>query len=158
MIQRENHPYFERYYMGQAFGLTVYLHRFVGVDPDEGCHNHPWNALAICLVGGYREARMTTLCPIVGWQQKYRIIRPGSFNRLRMSDFHQIVEMKPDTWTLFIHGTKRAGWGFLRKRHCDYGLKTHGLRTEFHQPYTLTSMRWWVRAPLGKDSKREPLV
>lgn len=159
LIKREEQPYLERYYMGQAFGLTFYLHRFVGVDPDEGAHNHPWHAMAICLAGGYREARVTTLCPIDGWQQIYRIIRPGSFNRIRVSDFHQIVEMKPNTWTLFIHGQKRAGWGFLRKFRCTYGIPTHRLRTEFHQPYPLTNgSKWWLEAPLGKHSEREPMT
>lgn len=161
LIKRENHPYLERYYLGGLFGLTFYLHRFVGSDPDEGAHNHPWNALAICLAGGYREARVTTLCPIDGWQQTYRIIKPGSFNLIRVRDFHQIVELKPETWTLFIHGRYRAGWGFLRTIACDYGLQTHQFRTEFHQPYPLTSgdkTPWWTRVPLGKDSDREPMA
>lgn len=160
LIKRDDHPYLERYFMGRVLGITVYLHRFVGTDPDEGAHNHPWNALAICLAGGYKEARVTTLCPIDGWQQRYRFIRPCSFNRIRVSDFHQIVEMKPDTWTLFIHGRYRAGWGFLRKVVCSYGLDTHGLRTEFHQPYPLTSgssTPWWMRSPKGSDVGREPL-
>ena len=35
--------YLERYYVGQAFGATFYLHRFVGSDPDRSMHDHPWN-------------------------------------------------------------------------------------------------------------------
>jgi hypothetical protein len=149
----------ERYFVAKHFGVTVYLHRFVGVDPDEGCHNHPWNAAAVCLVGGYTEARMTTLCPIVGWREKYRTIRPGSINVIRKNDFHQIVKMQPDTWTLFVHGRNQAGWGFLRRLFCDYNLKTHGHRVEFHQPYQLSNKEspWWLNAPTGKHSDREPL-
>lgn len=156
LIKREDHPYLERYFLGQFMGLTFYLHRFVDVDPDEGVHNHPWNATAVCLAGGYTEARMTTLCPIDGWQEKYRQIRMGSVNRIRVSDFHQIVQMEPETWTLFVHGRLKAGWGFLRRQKCDYGLDSHSFRTEFHQPYRLTNgSQWWLKAPKGRDSERE---
>jgi hypothetical protein len=160
LIQREGHPYLERYYIGQAFGLTCYLHRFVGTDPDEGSHNHPWNALAVCLSGGYTESRMVTLCPITGWRSKYRTIFPGFFNWIRASDFHQIVTLKRETWTLFIHGKHKAGWGFLRKKPCDYGCSTHSMRVEFHQPFELqrASTPWWTRSPLGKDSEREEMA
>lgn len=159
LIKREGHPYLERYYLGQFLGLTVYLHRFVGVDPDEGVHNHPWNAVAWCLAGGYTEARMITLCPVSGWQERYRQIRPGSINRIRVQDFHQIVQMEPETWTLFIHGRLRAGWGFLRRIRCDHNQPTHDYRTEFHQPYQLTNgSKWWLEAPNGQHSEREPMA
>lgn len=155
LIQRENQPYLERYFVGQLFGHTFYLHRFVGTDPDEGCHNHPWNALAICLAGGYTEARMTGLCVVNGWQEEYRNISPGSFNRIRANDFHQIISIKPETWTLFIHGKAQLGWGFLRRVPCAYGLESHRLRTEFHQPYKLTNgSQWWKAAPKGSESCR----
>ena len=47
----------KRYYVGQLFGVTVYLHRFVGCDGDPELHDHPWNALSIVLSGSYIELR-----------------------------------------------------------------------------------------------------
>lgn len=158
LIKREDHPYLERYFVASALGRTIYLHRFVGTDPDEGVHNHPWNALAICLSGGYTEARLTGFCPMTGWVEKLRRIRPGSFNRIRANDFHQIVSMKPGTWTLFLHGPMKHGWGFLRRERCDYGLPTHSFRTVFHQPFELTNgSKWWKRAQTGRLAHRELL-
>jgi hypothetical protein len=157
LISRDGTPYLERYFVCQVFGLTIYLHRFVSGDGDEEVHNHPWNSIAICLAGGYMEERMTGLCMQQGWRRIYRKIIPGRINRIRANDFHRILATKPETWTLFVHGKTRIGWGFLRTTACYYGLPSHNLRVEFHQPYPLTNgSQWWHDAPLGKHATREP--
>ena len=157
IITRDGSPYLERYFLFQWFGLTAYLHRFVGADGDEEVHNHPWNSLAICLAGGYMEERVTGMCILQGWAYRLRAIRPGSFNRIRANDFHRIAATDPETWTLFIHGKTRLGWGFL---HLDKNpLITNGAEVRFYQPYPLTNgSKWWLTAPLGRESSsRTPL-
>ena len=42
LIDIEGRPYLERYYLGSLFGVTAYLHRFVGYDSDREVHDHPW--------------------------------------------------------------------------------------------------------------------
>jgi hypothetical protein len=81
------------------------LHRSDG--PSHGLHSHPWPwAVSVILRGGYVEIREG------GW----RYYRPGDVNVLRGDDFHRI-ELADDnepTWTLFIVGPRRGGWGFKK--------------------------------------------
>lgn len=156
LITRDGTPYLERYFLCQVFGLTFYLHRFVDSDGDDEVHNHPWDSIALCLAGGYREERATGLCITQGWQSRYRSIFPGRVNRIRANDFHRILHTKPETWTLFIHGQLQLGWGFLR--HDRDGRYRNGAQVVFHQPYPLTNgSKWWLAAPIGRRSGRAPL-
>ena len=144
-------PYLERYYVGQAFGRTFYLHRFVASDPARGLHDHPWSrAFSIVLSGSYWEETRTGRRHIK-W-----------FNALTGDTFHRVI--LPDgygtpgsVWTLFFHGPYVKKWGFLKPvdiSHADGVL--------MFLPYTYTDRassginRWWETAPKGKDSGRLP--
>ena len=60
VISDNGHPYLERYYVCTLLGVRIYLHRFVGSDPDRGVHDHPWAwARSIVLAGWYLEERRT---------------------------------------------------------------------------------------------------
>jgi len=154
LISRDGTPYLERYYIGQLLGCTIYLHRFVSGDGDQEVHDHPFRAIALCLAGGYREER-ALLDPVQGWRRHYRLIFPGRINTIGLRTFHKICSTQRDTWTLFIHGPRRKGWGFLRNlgidEHCSHG---HVL-VEYHQPFPLTTTEWWRDAPTGRDVGRE---
>lgn len=155
LITRDGTPYLERYFLCRIFGLTAYLHRFVGSDGDKEVHNHPWNSMALCLAGGYEEERLTGLCIHQHWQHRLRRIFPGKLNRIRANDFHRIAKTKPETWTLFVHGRCRLGWGFLRPQMTNVG--PNHTEVVFHQPFELVSgSPWWTEAPLGRDSGRTP--
>lgn len=127
IISDGTRPYLERHYIGTVFGLRVYLHRFVGDDPDRGLHDHPWSwACSFVLAGWYNELRRTHLMPRpVRW-----------FNWLRADTFHRVLLPRtlreldvsnPRTtrawnlrvhpcWTLFIHPAKSCKpWGFWRE-------------------------------------------
>lgn len=156
LISRDGTPYLERYFVCRVLGLTVYLHRFVGCDGDNEVHNHPWNSIAVCLVGGYLEERVTGICILQGWRNVNRRIFPGRVNRIRANDFHRIKSTKPETWTLFIHGRTRLGWGFLHRNLAARSTKDS--MVIFHQPFPLTSgAAWWLDAPTGNNSGRETL-
>lgn len=153
LISRDGAPYLERYFVCQVFGLTVYLHRFVDADGDEEVHNHPWNAMALCLAGGYVEERMRALCIWEGWVSRFRVIFPGRPNFIGANDFHRIQGTKPETWTLFVHGRVRIGWGFLKITDID-----DGRFVMFHQPFPLISgQKWWLEASKGRAVGRQPL-
>jgi len=131
-------PYLERFYVGGVFGWCIYLHRFVASDPDRGVHDHPWRrAVSLVLTGGYREVRLrdrerhTTVI---------RRVRPLSVNLIRGEDFHRVLLDVPEAWTLFLHGPRVKGWGFLRGgNYVPYARDATDFRHE----------DWWEKTPRG---------
>jgi len=155
-------PYLERYYLLGLFGWHAYLHRFVDSDPDRGLHDHPWGrAFSLVLSGGYDEIRFAdapgggsvgsvAAVSIDAAGQpaiRTRHIRPGRLNLLRGSDYHRVVlrEGRP-AWTLFAHGPRVKGWGFLRQGQYRPMARDAG---DFRH------RDWWKRAPVGYVVRRE---
>ncbi|MCP1675492.1 hypothetical protein J2T57_002642 [Natronocella acetinitrilica] len=166
LISRDGSPYLERYFVRQLGERRIYLHRFVSGDGDVEVHDHPWNAVSICLVGGYLEERVRCLSPEGGWISHHRQIFPGRPNRIRAGDFHRIRHTERDTWTLIITGPlvrrrcgRPKGWGFLRAQFAETSsLETHYPTVTYYQPFQMTHDReWWLDAPLGRDAGRAPL-
>lgn len=146
IISDGDHPYLERYYVGQLFGWTFYLHRFVASDPARGLHDHPWDrAYSIVLAGSYYEQTRS------GW----RLVR--WFNRLTGDTFHRVVLMEgmPHVWTLFCHGPYVKRWGFMRPIETVAGedlmlWQAHAYQTD----EASGKQRWWDTAPHGVDEHR----
>ena len=133
-------PYLERYYLFGLFGWHAYLHRFVDSDPDRGLHDHPWGrAVSLVLRGGYREIRFADAS---AQQTCERRIRAGRLNFLRGEDFHRVLlEDGRPAWTLFIHGPRCKGWGFLQRGQYTPMARDAG---EFRH------RDWWKQAPKGR--------
>lgn len=145
VISRDGTPYLERYFLFRLLGVTVYLHRFVGGDGDEGLHDHPWRAFTWCLAGGYTEVVLLKLCPRMGTQTRFRRLSAGQCRPVRT---HQIVSAYRNTWTLFAHGPVRRVWWFYKDAPGGVLM---------FQPYPIVSgQRWWKTAPRGRDV-RQPL-
>ena len=88
----------------------AFVHRIYGPDADRHMHDHPWAwAVAIPLEGGYREHRPTH----GGAAFTSHVYRVGDLNILRPGDYHSIVDVLPDTTTLFLCGREVSDWGFL---------------------------------------------
>ncbi len=143
----DGRPYLERYHLFRLpGGGGVYLHRFLASDPDRGLHDHPWRrALGLVLSGGYDELRLK------GDQVCSRHLGPGRLNAISGSDFHRIVlRGGGETWTLFAHGGKVKGWGFLqlgqdgRRHFIDHEQAS---REPAHE-------QWWRHAPRGRHVAR----
>jgi hypothetical protein len=135
----QGEPYLERYYLIGAFGWHGYLHRFVASDPDRGLHDHPWSrAVSLVLTGGYDEQRPSDE---EAGQISTRTIRPLRLNFLRGEDFHRVVlrERRP-AWTLFFHGPRVKGWGFLQGGE---------LRSMAKDASDFRHRDWWKTAPSG---------
>ena len=165
LINREGGlPYLERYYVGELFGVTFYLHRFVADAEEKHLHNHPWTwSRAAVLAGSYIEEVATDICPFAtpaggsGCITEMRKIR--WWNKINGNHFHRIVKIEPGTWTLFFHGarqrvkvgqcSKLKGWGFL-EAFCSPGL--HGA-TVFRS-FPVSSGEWWLTAPKGAEAGR----
>lgn len=107
--------YIERYLAFDLCGYRAYLHRYLAADGDRYVHDHPWPwCVGIPLVGWYDETRLRSLpsqdCPAF---TQCRRIRVGSLNFMGAMSFHRIDRVGIGTWTLFVHGPRFKGWGFL---------------------------------------------
>ncbi len=150
-IDLDGNRYLERYLVGQRFGVTAYLHRFVAGDGDRNVHDHPWNwSLSLVLAGGYTEERLVRLDANSGWLTKYRRLRPGSVNLLRASSFHRITRPEPETWTLFLHTPKVREWGFLHRHLLDDGLYS----VEYVPQTSRVESRWLEQRRRGHEIER----
>lgn len=141
----QGEPYLERYYLLGAFGWHAYLHRFVDSDPDRGLHDHPWGrAVSLVLSGGYDEIRGVDP---TATRTRTAHIRPWRFNLLRGSDFHRVIlrDSRP-AWTLFIHGPRIKGWGFLQNGE---------FRSMARDGSEFRHRDWWKSAPTGASARSE---
>ena len=151
LIELDNGPYLERYYVGKYLGVTFYLHRFVSADSERHIHNHPWGwGASLILAGKYVEERCLDICPTVeGSGCITDMIHRHWFNRVDGNTFHRIHDAEPGTWTLFLHGPRieGKGWGFFERQNEVTVFRSH----------TSAPTRWWEEAPKGRNSGRVPL-
>jgi hypothetical protein len=114
-ITHQGAPYLERYYVTTLLGWRVYIHRFVGPDPD-GLHDHPFrHSFSIILAGWYLEERRD------GTRARSR------FNWIGADTFHRVTLPigGGDVWTLFCHTRRVKQWGFMRP--VEQWAKVNGL-------------------------------
>jgi len=107
-------PYMTRYYLlgGRRTGwrrflpFNLFLHCFHASD-ENMLHNHPWSwAMSLILWGTYDEERL----------HRWKRFGPGSINRIRALDFHRVVLVTEEVWTLFLAGRREGRpeeWSFL---------------------------------------------
>lgn len=110
--------YMERFAIFATPWLQMRLHHIVREDRDRHLHDHPWNFWSVVLQGGYQEARPLAEVPMWVAQDDeeelcYFVARTkGSIASRGAFDRHKIVNVEPNTWTLFITGKYRNQWGF----------------------------------------------
>lgn len=143
--------YVERYLVEATEERYTYLHRFVADDGDRGLHDHAWyHAMSVVLAGGYREKRFELNRGPVR-EIQFVDLKPGDTNHLGEHIAHQIISVKPETWTLFTHTPwiPNSDWGF-------YELDDEGNWT-FHPSATGGSNRGWLTSgPRGSEVDRLP--
>ena len=139
----DGEPYLERYYLFGARGWHCYIHRFVASDPDRGLHDHPWNrAFSLILSGGYDEVRFADDAQTGFLTRRCRV---GSIHTLRGSDFHRVLlSPQAQAWTLFFHGPRSKGWGFVTDGNYVASAANAG---EFRH------RDWWRSAPTGREAR-----
>jgi hypothetical protein len=90
----------------------AFVHQIHTADGDRHLHDHPWAwAVAVVLSGGYTEQRVEGAAP--EFLPRSNVYRPGDFNLIRPWQYHSVVEVLPDTCTLFVCGPEISDWGFL---------------------------------------------
>lgn len=151
VLNADGRPYLERYFLAEALGCRAYLHRFVDGDYAEALHHHPWRlSLAFVLAGGYKEERLvgelseSQAIQEADLQLDRRYVSAGKFNWITSSTLHRIDSPSPETWTLFIHSSRKTRkWGQLRPSGSGQ-LKIYELGT-------LQASDWEKTSPLGRD-------
>lgn len=151
IISEAGRPYLERYFVCAFLGIRVYLHRFVGSDPDRGLHDHPWRwAISIILRGWYYEATRSGTRQ-VRW---LNFLTGDTFHRVILSPGPLAgVHTPAEVWSLFIVPAKDVKvWGFLRDK---------GQRGQVFTPFDYGTggkpAQWWKHAPKGRDAAgRQP--
>lgn len=161
----ERSPLFERYFVGRApawlGGWTAYVHHYLRSDPDRGPHDHPWDwAVALQLAGGYDEERLNGFDgPHLRFRYSWR--RPGVPYRLTGADFHRVIVQPGRTsWSLFVHGPRTKGWGFLRP--CEIEIELADCSLDFERAWQhvevdsseSTESQWWKKNPPGRAFAR----
>lgn len=148
----QGQPYLERAFLFSVFGVTAYLHRFVGDDPDYNLHDHPWGwSFSIVLLGRYIER---FLCgPMVmsrhirwfNWIPGYR------FHRIGLNPLYR----RQRVWTLFVHGPRVKGWGFMELPDTTSGTMVYEYHYRFFTAYSSGNGPGWHKiAKKGRDIKR----
>ena len=102
---------------------SALLHHIEGPDADRHLHNHPWFAVAIILRGGYYQEVVDTTNNVVDYTppaQFRMFVGPTKMERvrwinvLRVDQYHRIIAVDPNTWTITFTGKLlKRGWGFL---------------------------------------------
>jgi len=116
-IRPHEAPYLTRYFAAgwKPFALSpgpaIFLHHFVGSDPSDAVHSHPWLwGCSLILVGGYVEHR----CYDRGvWG--HHTYGPGDVNVILPNDKHRIDLVGPECWTVFLAGAYAQPWGFFHQ-------------------------------------------
>lgn len=112
---------------------SVYLHNIHRHDLDEALHSHPWEwSQATALWGGYEEERGLLKADGSLLRLRNRELFAGRSLLMNADDLHRIKSVQPDTWTIFMVGSKRSSWGFYvegrgmvpwRERLAERGVK-----------------------------------
>jgi hypothetical protein len=167
IIDGDDGPYLERYYLATLFGWQFYLHRFVASDPDRGLHDHPWRlAFSLILSGFYfEETRAGTR--VVRWanwltgDSFHRVVLPFHAKQITPTAQEYAGPVIP-CWTLFCHGPNVKPWGFWRERMLGAPGYPVSDGSAIFDPYTYQREgrpdKWWKTARPGRRAPgRAPL-
>lgn len=128
----------------QTRWFNLYLHHIDAPDPGRALHNHPWVFWSFVLRGGYREEVRKHPRGADGLyhaETRLRSWRRWTLHTMRLTDWHRIVKVEPDTWTLILTGRYKQKWGFLTPDgfvpHEQY--RHAGLATDDNDPTTGTA-------------------
>lgn len=133
-------------------GARLLLHEVLRPDADMRPHNHPWDwAFALVISGGYMEVRLTDFCGVriaSRWRWPWRPYRLSGTDFHRISNLHQRA-----SWSLFLHGPRRHGWGFVEAAPAEDGSDNWGARfapfvADMPAPASQTSDRQTAHQPL----------
>lgn len=142
-IAHQGEKFMERYYVATLLGWRVYIHRFIGSDPD-GLHDHPWRfGFSLILSGWYMEQRLDRTY-VRRW-----------CNAVNGDTFHRvIVPVGGEAWTLFAHNRRYKAWGFLRQVSVSGDDELCVGFNYFRANAPVGHSDWHLTAPRGRDLRQ----
>jgi len=88
----------DRYYLLQAFGFGLFVHRIHHSEDTDTFHSHPWGWFSL-IFGSYVEERLDEAPRTRRW-----------WNRIRAGEAHRVELPKGPVWTILVHGRRRVPW------------------------------------------------
>jgi len=112
----EKEDYLYRWWLSERTkGGSVYLHLYLNGDENEQPHDHPWDSMSVCLVGGYIEEIFANDIGTVTRRLSTREVSEGQVIFRGQNSIHRILRAKPGTMTLFFTGQVVKPWGFFER-------------------------------------------
>ena len=129
-ISRKGRPYLERWHIERAERRSVYLHRFLGDDPDVGPHDHPWDSASLLVAGTLDESWLRA-----GSDRNppfHRVLRPGeiAYRPARFAHQLRIRHASEPPLTVFVTGPLVRQWGFWVERGYVRTLERHPIELQ----------------------------
>jgi hypothetical protein len=142
-IDVKGKPYLQRYFAGTTTDdYDIFIHRFLSADGDEHLHSHPRESYSFVMIGEYSENinGVNRVRPGRGWLTKTQLLdmlsnQPSGAHdllfRLRGSgfvycaepltpfDYHRIVSVEPETWSLFVVGPQILPYWYFKEPNGD---------------------------------------
>jgi len=136
-------PYLQRYFAGtSADDYDIFIHRFLSADGDEHLHSHPRDSYSFVVHGEYLENINGANRKRIGrgWLTKNQILEminnlqsfshDGMFiltgsgfvfspEHLTPFDYHRIVSVEPETWSLFVVGPQILPYWYFKEANGD---------------------------------------
>lgn len=141
---RNGDTYLTRLYLLNTPWFGIKLHWFHGPDPDQDCHDHPWDFLSLVLRGVYQEKRQRfeqrgLSFYLVEESEAQR--KAGTIALRRSTDVHRITMVSANCLTLVINGPKRGSWFFWEPLPTIFGEDTP---TKFRTVYKPVPWRTYL--------------
>lgn len=106
-------------FMKGILGIEIYLHKISDDDSDRHLHDHPWDMVAVSLVGGYNEIVPHHSTDGVHEEDRMVVSHDAPTYHVKTCRSFHSVQLKRDekgdkivNWSLVIRGRKKKDWGF----------------------------------------------
>lgn len=99
--------YLLRWHSVKTSLFSEYIHLYIGSDPTQWLHDHPWPSASLCLHGVLREVRDTS-----GRHRRSVTITPGTIALRTARHSHRLELLTGLAITAFYAGPRLRRWGW----------------------------------------------
>lgn len=105
-------PYARRWVLPLPRGYSIRLHNWMHDDDPEATHDHPTWFVTFVLRGGYEDRR--EIESPLGNMFLCEEMQPGMIRFRPAEHRHNVIRVKPNTWTLCLFGRDKKRWSFYK--------------------------------------------
>jgi hypothetical protein len=111
--------YMRRYYVWHSNKFNIFIHEFLGSDPDQDPHSHPWTFSSYILSGRYEEQTWfyprTKPNPKLCGYWAHQLFA-GDLVHRTADHIHRVELTHGPAWTLVFTGPRIKEWFFYTKK------------------------------------------